>query len=54
LKPTGSKRDYTINEGTLNVNFFYVPAPPLVLDTVTVVNPTNFGFRLFDTNGKLK
>ncbi|WP_344974774.1 hypothetical protein [Compostibacter hankyongensis] len=31
---------------------FHVPVPPLVWDTVTVTNPGNFGFRLFDDNGK--
>lgn len=42
-----SPRAVTV-EGTAVRIEFHVPAPPLVLDTVTVSDPGNFGFEIFD------
>ncbi|WP_154124165.1 hypothetical protein [Grimontia hollisae] len=44
-KPLQPEHSYRLNQNRIMVEF-HVPEPPLVLDTNTVVNPGNFGFRV--------
>lgn len=51
-RPTEPTRILALNSTTVMV-YFNVPEPPLVLDTVNVVNPGQYGFDVRDAGGTI-